>query len=337
VSDSGPGISADQAERIFEEFYQVEGGLSRASGGTGLGLAIARRFARLMKGDILVSSEPGEGSVFTVRLPGIESSNGRATEEPLEATVLMLAHNRPALDRIAEDLGGAVRVLGDTDAAALASLARRERPQLIALDVRAPDHAAWRALCALQADRATADVPLMLLAPEDNLAETSLDLGRMRVLTKPLSVEHATRMVLSLSASAQQPLVLIADDDPDVRRILGEALTAAGCEVRAASSGAEALDLARRIVPHVAVIDLLMPGMDGIEAIAGLRAEPALQHVEAIALVGAELAEEEMERLSGSMDMLERGRRGRLRPTAELLRDAVQAEIEGGAHSGAAA
>jgi PAS domain S-box-containing protein len=69
VVDTGPGISEEQQERIFEEFYQVEGGLARSSGGTGLGLAIARRFARLMGGDIRVHSEVGKGSEFILELP----------------------------------------------------------------------------------------------------------------------------------------------------------------------------------------------------------------------------------------------------------------------------
>jgi signal transduction histidine kinase len=72
VSDTGQGIPEDQQEKIFDEFYQIEGGLTRKVGGTGLGLAITRKFTRLMGGDVLVQSRPGEGAEFIVRLPSAQ-------------------------------------------------------------------------------------------------------------------------------------------------------------------------------------------------------------------------------------------------------------------------
>ena len=70
VSDTGIGITAEQQAKLFEEFTQADASTAQRFGGTGLGLAIARKLARMMGGDVTVTSEPGKGSEFTVRLPG---------------------------------------------------------------------------------------------------------------------------------------------------------------------------------------------------------------------------------------------------------------------------
>jgi signal transduction histidine kinase len=70
VSDTGIGMTAEQQTKLFEEFTQADSLTARRFGGTGLGLAITRKLARMMGGDVTVVSEPGKGSVFTVRLPG---------------------------------------------------------------------------------------------------------------------------------------------------------------------------------------------------------------------------------------------------------------------------
>jgi signal transduction histidine kinase len=70
VADNGIGMTAEQQAKLFQEFTQADSLTARRYGGTGLGLAISRKLARMMGGDVTVTSEPGKGSVFTVRLPG---------------------------------------------------------------------------------------------------------------------------------------------------------------------------------------------------------------------------------------------------------------------------
>jgi signal transduction histidine kinase len=74
VADTGIGMTAEQLAKLFQEFSQAEATTAKHYGGTGLGLAITRKLARMMGGDVTVASEPGKGSVFTLRLPG--SANG---------------------------------------------------------------------------------------------------------------------------------------------------------------------------------------------------------------------------------------------------------------------
>src|SRR5262249_49826180 len=78
VADTGIGMTAEQVAKLLEESTQADAQTPRKYGGTGLGLAISRRLCRMMGGDVTVTSMPGQGSTFTIRLP----SDGRAPGRP---------------------------------------------------------------------------------------------------------------------------------------------------------------------------------------------------------------------------------------------------------------
>src|SRR5204863_1135274 len=83
VADTGIGMTAAQQAKLFEEFTQADASTAQRYGGTGLGLAITRKLARMMGGDVTVASEPGKGSVFTVRLPGRIDAPARGSSEDI--------------------------------------------------------------------------------------------------------------------------------------------------------------------------------------------------------------------------------------------------------------
>ena len=80
VGDTGIGMTEEQMGRLFEAFAQAEASTRRNYGGTGLGLAITRHFCEMMGGTVLVESEEGKGSMFTMKLPAV-------VEESLGSTV----------------------------------------------------------------------------------------------------------------------------------------------------------------------------------------------------------------------------------------------------------
>jgi signal transduction histidine kinase len=78
VQDSGIGIPPEHVPRIFEKFYMVDGGITRRAGGTGVGLYLVREIVRLHGGRLDVASRPGQGSLFSVRLPRHQPAQSRA-------------------------------------------------------------------------------------------------------------------------------------------------------------------------------------------------------------------------------------------------------------------
>lgn len=116
VRDNGIGIPADQLDRIFEPFVQVETALTRTRGGTGLGLTIARRLARLMNGDITVDSRPGSGSTFTIRLPIAVPAEAplvaqAAPPAPVRGTGVFAICSEALLERLPEVMDAYIRRL----------------------------------------------------------------------------------------------------------------------------------------------------------------------------------------------------------------------------------
>src|SRR5205823_4459102 len=110
VSDTGIGMTPEQQAKLFEEFTQADASTAQRFGGTGLGLAITRKLARMMGGDVTVTSEPGKGSVFTVRLPGSTDSKTRSSpssggrHSPNADCVLVIDDDATARELIADHL-----------------------------------------------------------------------------------------------------------------------------------------------------------------------------------------------------------------------------------------
>ena len=219
VADTGIGMSPEQTERLFEEFFQGDAATQRKYGGTGLGLAISRRICRAMGGDLTVVSEPGRGSTFTARLPEHPTPSAAPPEPkpalpvaaakaptPRTGVVLVIDDDREARELIVDrlsDHGFATATAAD----GMEGLqrARELKPAAITLDIEMPRLNGWSVLAALKEDSELCVVPVIVIAALGSELKKGFALGAAACLTKPVDQDALADTLDRLTARGRAP------------------------------------------------------------------------------------------------------------------------------------
>ena len=328
VRDTGVGIESEKLETIFEAFSQADASTTRQYGGTGLGLAICRQITELLDGRIWAESHLGEGSTFHLSLPfAIE-------EEPPEPTASMPLQRRKVLAierdtrhrevkvRLARwgvaatttaDLGEAVELIERAQ--------KRGRPfeLLVIGPLGSAEDAELRAAIAL---RHQTDLPMVLLC--ERASEPILEPARAASLAAVMPVEaedyeiaHCFQVVLrGVEEKQDLPLltrerlaeirpkirVLVAEDNRVNQRLAEALLEKGGYRVDVVNNGVEALSAIASERYDVALVDVQMPEMDGLETVATIRTLDLDGHLPVIAVTAHAMKGDREEMLAAGFD-----------------------------------
>jgi signal transduction histidine kinase/DNA-binding response OmpR family regulator len=314
VSDTGIGMTAEQVSKLFAAFTQADSSVASKFGGTGLGLAISRHFCRMMQGDIAVQSEPGKGTTFRVDLPRrvaqAQEPASHAPELPLSTnisgTLLVIDDDQTVAEVMQSRLTGAgIRVLSASNGKEGLEKARKNHPNLIALDALMEGVDGWAVLSDLKSDPSLADIPVIMLtvAEEKNKGYA---LGVTEFCMKPADRTElekvVSRYIDPLSEHHGQLRVLIVDDDPITSSLIARCLSDRGWRVHEARNGLEALAQVRENTPDLILLDLIMPEMDGIAFLAELRKLPQHRNVNVIVITSKDLTNVERRLLNLNVD-----------------------------------
>jgi len=328
VKDTGIGIAADKLDSVFDEFSQADSSTTRDYGGTGLGLAISRRFCKLLGGDLTLTSQPGAGSTFTVRLPALLPGE----DVPADALSPTAAEVEPATtDRLNAKPGSTILVIDDdTEACDIIRrilekdgfsvvtapggeeglrLAHKLKPAAITLDVMMPDMDGWSVLRALKADPVLQDVPVLMLTMVDDKSK-GYSLGATDYLSKPVDREQLHNALSRYYTPGESCSVLLVEDDKPTREVMARTLEKSDWIVAEAGNGREALDRLSQQKPRLILLDLMMPVMDGFDFLLEVRTKAEWQDIPVIVLTAKDLTDEDRRVLSGRVEQIvEKGAR----------------------------
>ena len=277
VRDTGIGIAPDKQRIIFEAFQQADGTTSRKYGGTGLGLSISREIARLLGGEIRLTSTPGMGSTFTLYLPQhftptidtgnpVDTSDQRRVDArptfaiPQAQAELDLQQQDVADDRNAIETGDRVLLIVDddvrfarivldlarekhykgivaTNGEAGLALARHFKPDAITLDIQLPMMDGWTVLDRLKHDPATRHIPVHIITVTEDRLR-GLHQGAIAYLQKP--VERAAldeALVRTQQFTERGVRNLLIVEDDEIQRMGIVDLVGDGSDVKITAVG----------------------------------------------------------------------------------------------------
>ena len=261
IADTGPGIAAEDLERIFQPFYQAENGIAKGEG-TGLGLAISQEYTRMMQGQLTVSSELGQGACFTLSLPLPEThvqtilATGRtiigleATQEEIRILIVDdKEDNRELVMQLLQPTGFVLRTANDGQQAIM--IFKQWHPHLICMDMRMPvlnGYLATQQIRSLPGGDKVKIVALTASAFEEEL-QNILQAGCDDMVKKPLEESS----VFSVIGNLLNLRYRFAEPEAEIKTNVAEQLdfsVLSALQVAALKAAAEELDLSatRQIV-----------------------------------------------------------------------------------------
>jgi len=306
VWDTGIGIAAEDAKRLFQPFVQLDSKLSRLYEGTGLGLALVDRLAQLHDGTVTLESEVGKGSRFIVSIPWQEE------EDDLMALALnLLGSDRNTIPPLKEK--GAEEILGDevnesndggeelTDEEWLASLGldpladQEATTEIDTTDDKIddkiddttpavapkiaqpekPEHPTYNGVSGSPPETANGNTT------NGNTTNGNTTNGNTTNGNRATTQEDPTEGPVT---EQTEPLVLLVEDNEIGIEAMRDYLAANGYQVLIAQNGEEAIAMSTQYDPDLILMDVQMPDMDGLEATSEIRANPKHADTPIIAL-----------------------------------------------------
>jgi PAS domain S-box-containing protein len=345
VTDSGIGISPEGLEHLFKPFSQIDSGLARKYEGTGLGLAMVKLLAELHGGAVAVESAVGQGSCFTVWLPlrapeeGVRTSIKVPAAPFIEArsgagTALVVEDDLKSADLIRVQLEAqGFKVLHAASAEAAMVLAVQQPLSLITLDIMLPNMDGWELLSRVKQVPSLGRIPVVIISIVAD-RNKGFAFGAAAVMQKPISRQDLYEALVQLGlvplSEGHVLKVLVVDDDPKAVELIAIHLPGLGSSALRAYGGREAIEVARRELPDLIVLDLMMPEVNGFDVVEALNKQADTARIPIMVVTAKQITADDRIRLNGYVTtIVEKAEFHRERIAAEVRRATSRRQLIG--------
>lgn len=312
VKDTGIGISEKFQPHVFEQFLQADASSTRRYEGTGLGLSIVKKLADLLEIGVNFESRENEGSEFRLRIPLISRYEHMGFDrhilaaEHIEKTslvgkkLLVVEDNEEAVMQLKavleeEQLNVFLAESGEQAMTTIGSFT----PDGIILDLMMPGMDGFELLNRIRSEEQTANIPVLVLTAKDLTKEDLDQLNANNVYQLiqkgDINIEEMMEVIRNMLSDSRGEKtvhkrdyrILVADDQID-NRITLRAILDESYDLIDAENAQTAIDLARRHQPSIILMDLNLPGMDGVTATRILKKDMETAHIPVICLTAGE-------------------------------------------------
>jgi tubulin-specific chaperone A len=337
VKDTGIGIPEEKQQLIFEAFQQADGTTSRKFGGTGLGLSISRELAKMLQGEMQISSAPGKGSTFSLFLPykiveddsmAIEQvapdSSETKSPDPIVPVKIKIKENKmneirdDRQDLVASDDSILVvdddprfaKILFDIirdkgfkcllaeDGEAGLQMANQYKPSAIILDVGLPRIDGWTVMERLKGSRETRHILVYFISAHDRKMD-AMKMGAIGYLTKPVSQESLDNAFDKIKSTITSDIknILIVEDDRDMRKSIEELLDNDDVKITGIDKGNKALEPLKNGNFDCVVLDLGLKDISGFDLLEKIKSNNKFVDLPIIIYTGRDLNKSEEQKL----------------------------------------
>lgn len=316
IIDNGIGIATKDLDKLFQPFMQIDSSLNRQHNGTGLGLALVQQLVTLHQGKIKVTSEVNKGSCFQIYIPyqpidnqpipndqnykieqlNIEKCHLQSWQNAQVLIIEDSTMTSEQLQRYLNQINLKTTIYSQGEGAIDEII--RIHPQLIFLDLILPNISGWEILEKIKYHPQIKHIPVVIISNIDERSRALL-LGASEYLLKPITREkicqtlqklHNSKVVElsqnhpnTIIKSPSQVILLVEDNEANIATT-SNYLLAKGYSLIIAKSGEQAINLLNTHNPDLILMDIQMPGMDGMETISLIRQNPKFQQTPIIAL-----------------------------------------------------